>query len=269
MKKLTRYCDKCRFLNVTEEEQNKIKLNDNQLTKHYCLLFNQMLFHKDYHPKIPRIEECFRLSNTNFEFKMFDDENIYGIILSKKAEKILKDIAKYQKSTYTEVIEKLILAEGRLISHCLKDMEKKQYKTDSTNTFIAEEHYLNMSRNNGKSNKILEDNLNKIKRKDQAYEYAYELFISYYYLTEKYDREIAIQKKYDAKGFIVLNNKEMILSSKFATNLHNKLYKKYILAFPKANEFFEKARQKVIYMTFKTIAEEYQRLYGKDDENEK
>ena len=85
-----------------------------------------------------------RLSNTNFEFKMFDDENIYGIILSKKAEKILKDIAKYQKSTYTEVIEKLILAEGRLIDHCLKDMQKKQYKTDSTNNYISNESYLNI-----------------------------------------------------------------------------------------------------------------------------
>jgi hypothetical protein len=144
MGKLTRYCDNCRFLNVTEEQQNKIKLNDNQLTKHYCLLFNQMLFHKDYHPKIPRIEECFRLSNTNFEFKMFDNENIYGIILSKKAEKILKDIAKYQKSTYTEVVEKLILAEGRLIDHCLKDMRKKQYKTDSINNYISNESYLNI-----------------------------------------------------------------------------------------------------------------------------
>jgi len=231
MGKLTRYCDKCRFLNVTEEEQNKIKLNDNQLTKHYCLLFNQMLFHREYHPKIPRIEECFRLSNTNFEFKMFDDENIYGIILSKKAEKILKDISKYQKATYTEVIEKLILAEGRLFDHYLKD-----------------------------------------ENDDKAYKYIYKLFIEYYYLTEKYDIKIASQEKYDAKGFIVLNNKEMILSNKFATKLYDKLYKKYtkkfsnILAFSKANEIFEEAKRDVIYMTVKKISEEYQRLNERNDD---
>jgi hypothetical protein len=154
LKKLTRYCDNCRFLKVTEEEQNKIKLNDNQLTKHHCILFNRVLFHREYHPNIPRIEECYRLSNTNFEFKMFDNENIYGIILSKKAEKILKDIAKYQKSTYTEVIEKLILAEGRLMDYCLKDMQEKQYKADSTNTFIAKGHYTdikNIENNDQKS----------------------------------------------------------------------------------------------------------------------
>jgi len=225
-----KYCNRCRFLNVTEEEQNKIKLNDNQLTKHHCILFNRVLFHREYHPNIPRIEECYRLSNTNFEFKMFDNENIYGIILSKKAEKILKDIAKYQKSTYTEVVEKLILAEGRLIDHYLKD-----------------------------------------ENDDKAYEYVYKLFIKYYYLTEKYDRKIASQERYDAKGFIVLNNKEMILSSKFATKLYRKLYKEYtekfsnILAFSKANAIFEEAKRDVIYMTVKKISEEYQRLYGKDD----
>lgn len=104
-----------------------------------------------------------------------------------------------------------------------------------------------------------------IKNKNNiAYDYAYKLFIKYHYLTELNDRNITNTKNYDHKGFIVLNNNEHILSSKLATDLHDKLYNEYITKF-KMNimnmEAFENARQETIKMNFHDIKKEFKRLY--------
>lgn len=48
------YCNDCRYLNLTEKEQNKNHNKEN----HKCKLFNRTLFHFNHHPNIPRLREC-------------------------------------------------------------------------------------------------------------------------------------------------------------------------------------------------------------------
>ncbi|WP_164522330.1 hypothetical protein [Halocella sp. SP3-1] len=46
------FCGECKYLNVKEKEQHDKKVN------HKCLKYNRILFHRDYHPKIPKLSEC-------------------------------------------------------------------------------------------------------------------------------------------------------------------------------------------------------------------
>jgi hypothetical protein len=51
------FCDECKNINITEAEQDKLK---KQNIQHYCNKYKKPLLHGLNHPKIPRIEECFR-----------------------------------------------------------------------------------------------------------------------------------------------------------------------------------------------------------------
>jgi len=46
--------DGCRFLSITEEEQNKLKPKPN----HICLKYNTRVKHVIYHPRLMRCREC-------------------------------------------------------------------------------------------------------------------------------------------------------------------------------------------------------------------
>lgn len=157
------FCNNCKFLSLTEEQQNKYKSYLSKNKSHYCILYRKNILHKEYHPKLPRLEECIR-ANHNFELE--NSEIVVGIILSEQASSYLEELSKAKKKTYAEIIEKFIDKEYFMHKFYDESLKMWQCKNDSKNTFIAEGHYLNMSRNNGKSNKILEDNLNKIKRND-------------------------------------------------------------------------------------------------------
>ena len=54
------YCENCRFLSLTEEEQQKQKRNKED---HICKLFNRRIFHGRWHPELCRLPECFDMEN--------------------------------------------------------------------------------------------------------------------------------------------------------------------------------------------------------------
>lgn len=143
------FCNNCKFLSLTEEKQNKYKLNKKN---HYCNLYNKTIFHKEYHPKLPRLDECMR-TNHNFELDFKLDEKVYGIILSKNISDILEKISKARKKTYAEIIERLLLEEDFRHQYHNNSNEHWQRKVDSTNTFIAEGHYNHINKINGDDQK--------------------------------------------------------------------------------------------------------------------
>jgi len=55
-----KYCKTdCKYLSITEENQNKQKIKDN----HFCYKFEIKLFHYLDHPNIHRCEECLEVDN--------------------------------------------------------------------------------------------------------------------------------------------------------------------------------------------------------------
>lgn len=54
------FCRNCRFLSLTEEEQQKQKRNKED---HICKLFNRRIFHGRWHPELCRLPECFDMEN--------------------------------------------------------------------------------------------------------------------------------------------------------------------------------------------------------------
>jgi hypothetical protein len=62
-----KFCGNCRFLNITEDIQNMFKLNK---ISHRCTLFNIHLLHREYHPELPRCEECMNTTIKNDVLKM-------------------------------------------------------------------------------------------------------------------------------------------------------------------------------------------------------
>ncbi len=54
------FCDECRHLDYTEEEQNKYKYNTNgYISKdHFCRKYFEILKHENHHPQILRCKEC-------------------------------------------------------------------------------------------------------------------------------------------------------------------------------------------------------------------
>lgn len=63
-----RYCGNCKFLSLTEEQQEdkrKIARANNTCLKdkindfHYCMKYgNKRVMHKGQHPLLPRLDEC-------------------------------------------------------------------------------------------------------------------------------------------------------------------------------------------------------------------
>lgn len=58
-------CNECKFINITEEEQEKDK------KPHVCLKHNTRLFHRNNNPKINHsfIYPCNQCNGENFEFR--------------------------------------------------------------------------------------------------------------------------------------------------------------------------------------------------------
>lgn len=58
------FCKECYYLNITEEEQNKIKnqLKGKYYPDHICLKHDMKLHHMEYgvnyHPEIPKCDKC-------------------------------------------------------------------------------------------------------------------------------------------------------------------------------------------------------------------
>ncbi len=48
------YCDDCKHLSITEEEQNKLTPKPD----HICLKLNMRIKHFDSHPRLPKPAEC-------------------------------------------------------------------------------------------------------------------------------------------------------------------------------------------------------------------
>lgn len=51
---MNKYCGNCRFLNVTEEQQLKMRIKPN----HFCKKFKKVVLHGDEHPELPKLDEC-------------------------------------------------------------------------------------------------------------------------------------------------------------------------------------------------------------------
>ncbi len=49
-----KFCGKCSYLTLIEEEQTGSKRNE----VHFCKLFKKKVFHFNYHPYLPRLDEC-------------------------------------------------------------------------------------------------------------------------------------------------------------------------------------------------------------------
>ncbi|MGJ0847457.1 hypothetical protein ACR77J_12270 [Tissierella praeacuta] len=50
-----KFCDYCRYLTLTENQQQILKLNS---TPHRCILLDKQILHKGQHPRLPRLEDC-------------------------------------------------------------------------------------------------------------------------------------------------------------------------------------------------------------------
>lgn len=61
-------CNACKYLKITEEEQNFIKQRGNTFVPHWCLKYNKRVFHKPYHePMIHPCDECIKEKENNNE----------------------------------------------------------------------------------------------------------------------------------------------------------------------------------------------------------
>lgn len=49
-----RFCGNCKFLSITEEEQDKQKNKD----RHVCNRYSEILLHNGFHPRIPVLNIC-------------------------------------------------------------------------------------------------------------------------------------------------------------------------------------------------------------------
>ncbi len=52
------YCDNCKYLSLTEKEQNIKKKYKKTPLYHTCLLLNETIFHDGQHPYLPKLESC-------------------------------------------------------------------------------------------------------------------------------------------------------------------------------------------------------------------
>jgi len=55
---MNKFCDNCEFLNITEEEQDKLSNIVGYKLNHICKEYGTKLYHNDYHPNIVRCDEC-------------------------------------------------------------------------------------------------------------------------------------------------------------------------------------------------------------------
>lgn len=56
---MSEYCPiNCKWLNVTEEEQNSIQQRRGKMITHVCLKYEKQLYHHQEHPKLHKCEEC-------------------------------------------------------------------------------------------------------------------------------------------------------------------------------------------------------------------
>jgi hypothetical protein len=56
---MEKYCPiNCKWLNVTEEEQNRILINSGKDIHHVCLKYERDLHHLSDHPKLHKCDEC-------------------------------------------------------------------------------------------------------------------------------------------------------------------------------------------------------------------
>lgn len=54
---MSRYCEPCKFLNLTEKRQNELKkIGDHK--DHYCNLFKGHVLHQGEHPRLVRLPSC-------------------------------------------------------------------------------------------------------------------------------------------------------------------------------------------------------------------
>lgn len=51
-----KYCGNCSGLNVTEEQQLKMRIKPN----HFCKRFKKVVLHRDEYPKLPKLDECIK-----------------------------------------------------------------------------------------------------------------------------------------------------------------------------------------------------------------
>lgn len=52
------FCDDCKELSITEEEQKKYINISDRFFVHWCEKYNKHLTHSGYHPRIPRLKKC-------------------------------------------------------------------------------------------------------------------------------------------------------------------------------------------------------------------
>ncbi len=48
----------CKYLNITEKEQDEHRSKGYMHTAHYCKKYNKSLYHLRYHPNIIKIGDC-------------------------------------------------------------------------------------------------------------------------------------------------------------------------------------------------------------------
>lgn len=53
----------CRYLNQNEEQQNENFYKTGHRGLHECMKFNTRVYHKSYHPRLLKCEECFKKCN--------------------------------------------------------------------------------------------------------------------------------------------------------------------------------------------------------------
>lgn len=56
---MSKYCDDCFFLSLTEDEQNRQReLPNLAVQEHYCLKYRERVKHEGNHPHIMRLARC-------------------------------------------------------------------------------------------------------------------------------------------------------------------------------------------------------------------
>jgi len=52
------FCNRCKYLKINEKEQTLIYYKTKIIVFHYCLKYNEILYHDNYHPKIIKCSKC-------------------------------------------------------------------------------------------------------------------------------------------------------------------------------------------------------------------
>lgn len=89
------FCKTCAHLSITEEEQSKLKSGPD----HICKRYNKRLYHMQYgtnwHPEIPKCDECLLTSNYVYSSEIKNSFGEPAVIYIKEIKKTRKEPVLY------------------------------------------------------------------------------------------------------------------------------------------------------------------------------